>query len=238
MPANDSTWDLDPPSPALWHRLGGLFGILAPVLIFTGAAIGDQNDSAADLNPDQSSAVLAERLVTHRDEILQGATVQALGVLALVGFVAWIAAWLRPRTDLDRWIAHAVLGGGFLAAGVMLVYIGITIASVQIDNYGADTTIARTFAALMWEWARVQAVPFAMLVLATSVALIRRSGGLAIFGGVGLLAVVLALVPATAWIGLMGIIIWMMALAVVMMVSPAPREPADGRTAIPAPHGV
>jgi hypothetical protein len=221
----------------LGDRLGGLLGLASVGLLFTGAAIADPNTPSSDINPSQSSAVTAARLVEHRDDILFGTSLHVAGVCLFIAFVAWIAGRMVREGEVGRWLGYCALGGGLASAVAMLSVAVIQIGAAQIAWYGDDASIARTFAALMWDSLKVIGPPLGLLAVAASVHELGQGRLRAILGWVGLAAGVAALVPPLVWVGTMAVMLWLVALSLVLLVSPAERHASVQQTMVTAPRG-
>lgn len=222
---------------ALGDRLGGLLGLASVGLLFTGASIGDPNTPSSDLNPNQSSAVIARRLVEHRDDILFGMSLHVVGLCLFIAFVAWIAGRMTSESEAGRWLRYCVLGGGFAAAVVMLGNAIISIGAAQIAWYGDDASIARTFAALSWDSLKVFGPPLGLFAAAVSVHELGQGRLRAILGWIGLAAGSLTLVPWSVWVGATAVMVWLVVLSVVLLISPAERAASFRQPIVPAPRG-
>jgi hypothetical protein len=217
-------------------RLGGLLGLTSMGLLFTGVAIANPNTPSSDLNPNQSSAVIARRLVEHRDDILFGMSLHVVGICLFIAFVAWVAARMGTRKS-GRWLRYAALGGGFAAAIMMLGIAVIEIGAAQIAWYGDDASIARTFAALLWDSLLVFGPPLGLFAVAVSVHELGQGRLRAVLGCIGLAAGSLALIPWSVWIGAMAVMVWIVTLSIVSLVSPTVRATSIRQAGVPAPRG-
>lgn len=213
-----------PRGHALGDRLGGLLGLASLGLLFTGAFIADPNTPSSDLNPSQSSAVIAERLVEHRDNILFGMSLHVVGICLFIAFVAWIAGHMTSEVESGRWLRYCALGGGLAAAVIMLGIAVIEIGAAQIAWYGDDASIARTFAALMWDPLKVFGPPLGLFAVAASVHELKQVRPRANLGWLGLAAGSLALIPWSVWVGAMAVMLWIVALSIVLLVTPTERR--------------
>lgn len=224
MTSQETETQLDERSQAIWQRLGGLFGLAAVGLIVAGKWIGDPNGTAADINPDQSGVVIANRLIEHRDAIERGTSLLVLGVFFFLAFVAWVANRYRSSRASEQWITWAAIGGGITAAALMLVEAAIWIAVVEFESFAGDEGIARMFAALTWNWLTVLALPLAAFVASVSLGLVRAGRAEAVIGWAGLGAAALSLIPPVAWVGFLAALVWMLALSIVLLLAPSRRD--------------
>ncbi len=180
--------------------------------------------------------MLARRLVEHRDDILFGMGLHIVGICLFMAFVAWVAGRMGTG-EPGRWLRYTALGGGFAASTMMLGIAVIEIGAAQIAWYGDDASIARTFAALWWDSVKVFGPPLGLFTIAASVHELGQGRLRATLGWVGLAAGVVALVPPTVWVGAMAVMIWLVALSIVLLVSPVERGASLREAVAPAPQG-
>ena len=172
--------------------LGPLAGVAGAGLAFAGLTAA--NGATADLNPDQSPAGIAAVYAAKRDDIRLGVTLALAGVLFLIVFVTYLSSRIKAVAG-GEWIGSAVLAGGTVALGGMLIHVALLVAATNSAILLAPQS-AQTFLVLEWEYGGVLAPAFAALVGAASIGLLKTSlGGLLArivsWGGV-LLAVGLA----------------------------------------------
>ena len=236
MSTQTTSTETDQSSRAIWQRLGGLFGLAAVGLIIAGKAIGDPNGTTADINPDQSGLVIANRLIEHRDAIERGTSLLVIGVFFFLAFVAWVANRYRSERPSERWLTYAAVGGGVAAAALMLVEAAIMIAAIELESTSGDEAVASTIAAFTWNWVNVIAAPLAAFTAAISVGVIRSGRRQAVIGWIGLTFAAISLIPSLTWAGVSLALVWIAVLSIVQLVEASLRGRVVRQDA-PLPHG-
>jgi hypothetical protein len=210
-----------------WERIGALSGVAFVVLTFIGLTISDPNSADVDASPDQGSAVIASLFTENRADMELGTRFQIAGIAFMIFFVAYLYQRIRNAESGRGWIATAVLGGGLAYVAVMLIFITVGLAIASIDNYGADTAVARTLAALSWHVVEMLGAPLVAFIGGISVASLRYRIAPRWFGFAGLplaLAMLVGPVPYLGevhWFGFLLFWLWILILAIYLVIRPS-----------------
>ena len=149
-----------------WQQVGALSGVIASVLIVTGMIVGDLNALVPVVSP---SSTIATTFVAHRTKILISTYLSLLGVFFLMGFLAYLRAFLLDTTGEQNWLASVAFGGGLVACAMLLLAAHFNQAFTVLSDYGAETQIAKTLYVLDWnDYLLVEAPALAALVGATT----------------------------------------------------------------------
>ncbi len=189
-----------------WDRAGALSGVIFVVLTFIGITIADPNSTDIDANPDQNSSVIANLFVENRADMELGARFQIASIAFLIWFIAYLYRRVRTKENERGWISAAILGGGMALATIMLLFAAFTLAISTIDDYGTDTAVARTLAALSWDMVGLMSAPLATFIGSIAVASLRYG---ALPRWVGYTGAPLALIMLAAPISTLGEVFWL-----------------------------
>ena len=99
-----------------------------------------------------------------------------IAVACLVVFVNYLRHVLQRAEPSRSFLPATASAGGLLFAGMLLVGLSIQIASGVVDDYGADTQVAKTFYLIGWDFVYVFGPPLAVLIGATSAAGLLHGG--------------------------------------------------------------
>lgn len=157
-------------SSPVWQRLGALSRLLSVGLIVAYAILADPYDPATNPNPTQPSTLLAQALVSNREQARLGAYLGLAGVFLLFWFLGYLRQQLQRTEGEAGWLASVAYGGGLVGAGMVLVAVSFSLAESEISSYGGDTQVAKTYFVYGWNAASVLAPPFGALVAATTAA--------------------------------------------------------------------
>ena len=214
----------------LWDRLAAVAGIMCVALLGAGSALGDPYDPATEPNPEQPAAALADALVQNRGDARLGAYLMLLGVFFLLWFVAYLHGRLREAEGEGGWIASVALGGGLVAAAVILLGASIGFASSELASYGADTQVAKTFFVWGWDAANIAAPPLIALVASTTIVAIRFglfASWFRWFGAIWTALLLMLLVSNTAGLGAMLALVWIFVASLVLLLDSPRTAPAS-----------
>ncbi len=209
-----------------WNRIGALCGVVFVILTFIGLTISDPNSADVDASPDQDSAVIASLFTENRADMELGTRFQIAGIVFMIFFVAYLYQRIRNAESGRGWIATVVLGGGLAYVAVMLIFIAVNLAIGSIDDYGDDTAVARTLAALTWDVVELLGAPLVAFIAGISVACLRYGIAPRWFGFAGLplaLAMLVGPVPYLGevhWFGFLLFWLWILALAIYLVIRP------------------
>lgn len=207
-------------------RAGALCGIVFVILTFIALAVSDPNSADVDANPLQDSAVIANLFTENRSEMELGMRFQIASLAFMLIFVAYLYQRIRSAEASRGWIATAVLGGGLAYVAVMLIFTAVGLAITSIHDYGDDTAVARTLAALSWDVFGLLSAPLAAFIGGISIAGLRYGAVPHWISFVGLpLAAIMLLAPIPYlseffWFGLLAFWPWLLVLSAYMVIRP------------------
>lgn len=204
----------------IWEWIGSLSGLAFLALSLAGMSIADPNSPGRDINPDQASAPIADLLVESRDDGRIGIAILMVAIFCLFWFVGYIYQRLQTSEGEHGYLPIVALGGGLVTAAAMLVTLHTEVGLYSVSDYGDETVVARTLAALAWDSVIVLAVPIAVFVAAVSLSALLHGSLPRWIGWMGLPAVALLLVAYTAFLGAVLFFLWVASVAVVALVRP------------------
>ena len=178
--------------------LGPISGILFVVVYFVGIAIGSPFQGDIETDPNESAAITSTVLERNRDEIRVGALFASTGVFFLFWFGGYLHRQLKDEEGEGGWLATVALSGAIATAALLLVDLKLDLATGLISDYGNDTQVARSLAALAWTAGEVTGASMAALIGATSLIIVgsREHRSLQIWlGWIGLPLTLVVLVP-------------------------------------------
>jgi hypothetical protein len=196
----------------LLERIGALSGVVFICLLIAGFMMTGDSDPPS---PDESSGVIAAHLtdVANGQELANIITL--IAVASLVVFVNYIRHVLQRADPSRSFLPATASAGGLLFAGMLLVGLSIQIASGVVDDYGADTQVAKTFYLIGWDFVYVFGPPLAVLISATSAAGLLHGGVPRWLAWAGLPVAVVLLTPAM-FFGFLLSLLWLVALSLVL----------------------
>lgn len=217
---------------AFWERVGPVSGFIAIILTFAGNAIADPNSNVVDADPAQDSSVIANLFTAHRADMEFGARFQIVGIVFMIVFLAYLYRRIQSAEAGRGWLAPAMLIGGVGCVVAMLMFTAATIAIATIDDYGTDTAVARTFAALTWDSIEIMLAPAAALAGSIAVAALRYNALPRWIGYTGApLAFALLIAPLSYagdlfWFAFIVFWFWLLAVSIDTAIRPRMPEPA------------
>jgi hypothetical protein len=225
--AVSATWQ-----DAVWQRVGPVSGIIFVILVFIGLTVSDPNSADVDANPEQDSSVIANLFMENRADFEFGVRFQIASIVFLIWFLAYLHRRIQRAEGERGWVATAMLGGGAAYVAVMLIFTAITLAISTIDDYGSDTAVARTFAALSWDVVELLSAPLAALTGSITVAALRYHAlprWVAYTGApiaAAMLVAPVSFLGEVFWIGFLIFWAWLLALSIYTVIRPRLPEAA------------
>ncbi|CAN5817989.1 hypothetical protein BH23CHL2_BH23CHL2_07580 [soil metagenome] len=220
---------------AIWARIGPVSGIVFVILTFVGLTIADPNTSEVDANPDQASSVIARVFMEQRTDMEFGLRFHLASLVFLILFIAYVHRRIE-RVEAGRgWAATATLLGGAGLLAVMLMMSSFALAITSIEDYGGDTAVARTLAALSWHAVELLSAPLAVFAGGISVAAWRYRAlprWVAYIGAPISLVMLVASVSFLGsgfWFGFLAFWLcwlWLLAISIYTSIRPDAQEPA------------
>ena len=153
-------------SNVVWERLGALSGIVFVAILIAGFIVAE---GATDVEAHDPATIIAAEFADNRDRLEAGGSIGLISLFFLFWFLGYLRSCLQQAEGEGGWVASVAFGGGLLAAGMLLVSGGFTLAGSVLSDYGRDPQVARTLAVLNWDWIAVVSVPLAALVGGTAV---------------------------------------------------------------------
>lgn len=143
-------------------------GAAATIVLGFGVVLIDTADQATDPNPTQTADILAEALVSNREEGRLGAYLLLLAALLLLVFIGRLAGYLRQQGAQGESMSLTVLAGGAVFAGVVLIDAGFAFAVSELETFGADSAVAKTLFLWSWNSASLYAAPLTAIAVGTT----------------------------------------------------------------------
>lgn len=196
-------------------RVAALSGLAAPIAILAGVSLAE-----VGANPTQPSPVIAEALALNHKQIRLGAQLTLLGAFLMLWFVSYLYSRLRRAETTMGWPSALVLGGGIVAAALILVEGGFYYAGSELADYGDDTQVAKII--LLWGWnsASLLAPAFGAVLFGSAWAGFRHAGlprWLTWFTGIMfVILVVIGVVLQTPGLGALAGSLWFMVASVTL----------------------
>ena len=201
-------------SNSMWERLGAVSGIVFVVLFFAGfIAAGAGLDAEAS---DPATKIAAE-FIENKDQLAIGGWILLVALFFLFWFLGYLRSQLQRAEGEVGWLTSVAYGGGLVAGGMALVLAGITLAGSVISDYGNDPQVARTLAAIEWNWIWVIAAPLAALVGGTAVVSLRFAALPKWLGWISVVLALLLVIPPISYFGFLLFHIWTIAVSVVLL---------------------
>jgi hypothetical protein len=203
-------------SNRLWALIGAAGGIAYVVLGIVGSDVlmNEQSQPAVNASPHKIAAYFAAHPANTGRWV--GGYVALLGMLALIGFVAYLWDVLR-RADPESWLPSLVLTGGIVAATAKLVSFAPVFALYYRPGLNPQLAAA-LFDLGNAAFALTEAAAALMLVGVAAVTL--RTAVLPRWLGISagaLAAILLVAVPASGTPGFLLFLVWLVAASVVLM---------------------
>lgn len=153
---------------AIWRRIGPLTGLLSIALTFAGLSV----HGYPDIKP--SDAQLARWLATvDVNSFKVGIYVEALGIVLLVPFAAWLYSHLRKGAGDSSWLPVAMLaaaaGHVTLTLPINEIYVGL----VEQARKGLDIHLAQTMISINQAWFDMTGIVMGLFLVAAGAAMIR-----------------------------------------------------------------
>ena len=187
--------------------------------------LGDPYDASTNPHPGRPAAALAAALVANRGQARVGAYLTLLGVFFLLWFIAYLYGLLRQADNEAGWVASVALGGGLVAAAVLLLGASMGFATSELADYGADTQVAKTFFVWGWNAANIAAPPMIALVAATTLVSVRHHRfprWFRVFSMVWTAVLISLLIGNVAGMGAALSLIWVLATSFVLLFDTTP----------------
>lgn len=198
-----------------WDRIGPLSGIIFAVLFPISISLG----GGANPDPEDPAADIARHFTDKQSEVEIGVYAGLLATFFLFWFLAYLYSHLRQAEGEGGWLASAAYGGGLVAGALLLVLGSIQLAGTVLSDYGSDPGVAKTLAALQWDYIIVLAPPLAALVGGTTVIALRFGALPQWLGWVGVPFTLLLVVPMVAWMGVFLSPLWVLVVSITLFIS-------------------
>ena len=222
--------------------LGPISGILFVVVYFVGIGIGSPFQGDFETDPDEPAGITSLMLVDNRDEIRIGTLFASTGVFFLFWFGGYLHKQLKDDEGEDGWLATVALSGVIATAALLLVDLKLDLATGLISDYGDDTQVARSLAALAWTAGEMTGASMAALIGATSLIVVGSREHRSLqpwLGWIGLPLTLVVLVPDPG-LRLAVFLLWVFLISLGMLwkVLTAPTEPLRIEEEDPEPDGL
>lgn len=204
---------------------GPATGIAGTVLTAVGLLLSDIA-GLDGVNPLASPGTIAREIAGAHDRLHLGTTVLMVGLFGLLLFLVHLPQRLDPQ-GRARWMTSAAVAGGLIAVTLMALVVAYVRTATQITFGGGERVIPKAIVVFDWDYWRAFAPFISAHLIGVGMAGLRTATLPRTVAGA---AVALALVPLIAPPGLMTVVflLWILALAVVLLLRPA-------RAAAPAP---
>ena len=214
-------------------RLAGIFGLLSVVGTFAGLMIhGYPNIGASG----RQIAQWATTTDQHRFAV--GIYVEAVAILLLLGFAAWLWSVAHEAEGGSGWLATAAFSAGALYVGLSLTSNAVWWSVLDAGHRGTDAqtlAIVRDIAQHTFDASNLCLGLFFILsgyVLFSTRALPRLVGASAAMLGLGLM------IPQASQVVMLPVFVWIVAVSIYLLVRPGLatrlREPSGVMSARPA----
>lgn len=127
-------------------------------------------------------------------------------------------------------MAAVALGGGLVAAAVVLLGASIDFASSEPSSYAADAQVAKTFFVWSWNFANIAAPPLIALVASTTIVALRFglfASWFRWFGAIWTALLLMLLLFHTAGLAAMLSLVWIFVASLVLLVHSPRMAPAS-----------
>lgn len=195
----------------MWRATAALSGVLFVVAFIFAVGTGGP---AATVDPTNTSETIAAALIDSRSNLVTGNYIMLLTALALIVFTGYLRHIEVPEEG-DEWPLTVAMGGGLVAAGVLVVVALIGISQGQLEDYGSDPVVARTLLTLGWNGMWMIAPGLTALVGAMTLVTFNYGTLPRTIGFIGTIATIALLTP---WwgLGIIGALIWISAASVTL----------------------
>jgi hypothetical protein len=177
---------------AFFDRWMPASGILFVVLLVVGLLVVGDFPTL-----DDPAEEFAAFYIDDRGRVIAGALIFAFALYVFVWFAAALAA--RVRDAGETRLAATILGGGLAFVAISLVATGILVATAHTAAEEADPTVIKSLDAVASGVDILSILPFAALVFAFGVAVLRTGLLAPWFGFASLVASLVFVLGATTW---------------------------------------
>jgi hypothetical protein len=199
---------------SLWTRVGPATGILGWVVALVGHGIHGYPTT------DASKEALARWVAaTNPNQFAIGIYVEAIGVLLLLVFFAWLSDYLRRR-GAPVWLVAVGLGGAILWVGGAILDNGLWTAMLDAGKRGVDLQALAGFRDAASEVGTSIYLFIALALIAVGLAAL-RPGAMPFWLSWTVVAIGLALaIPALLSIAGLLLVLWVLAVSVQHLIRP------------------
>jgi cytochrome bd-type quinol oxidase subunit 2 len=153
---------------AIWRRIGPLTGVLSFALTFIGLSV----HGYPDIRP--TDAQLAKWLASvDVNSFKTGIYIEALGIVLLIPFAAWLYAHLRHGAGDSSWLPVAMVaaasGHVVLTLPINEIYAGL----VEQGRNGLDIHAAQTIISINQHWFDMTGIVMGLFLVTAGAAMIR-----------------------------------------------------------------
>lgn len=203
-----------------WGWFGPVSGILFAVLVVVAFTV---MGGGPDADIDDTGAKIARELEDSRDGAAASFPVFGLALFFFLFFLAFLRDRFRQAGEAGDWLVSVLWGSGLVFMTMFLIQGFVQAAQFAVDDYGADTQVAKAVFAIGWESILVMGPPMAAFGLSAALLTLRFK---LLPPWLGWFAVLVFLGGFVPWIGGPVLILWVVFASIALLVetrrTPAP----------------